>query len=202
MDNQLADAIKAILGTYPQVRKRYYDDVFVAVYDYLDSDRGITSFKNSMKTAIGNAFIQAAEIAWEGGGATLPLDADVAEWLASMTEAEFGYVDVLFQNLKAIRGDEDLKKFEYSSNRASGYADTLDRVYNYIKIAAAGSKMLTFLGDDGEESCSDCQRYKGKRHKASWWVKNNAVPPNRDFECKGYRCRHYLADDSGQVWTL
>jgi hypothetical protein len=202
MDLHLAEAIKAILGTYPQVRKRYYDDVFVAVYDYLDSEQGITKFKNSMKTAIGNAFVQAAEIAWEAGGGALLIDPAIADWVASMTDAEFAFVDVLFQNLKAIRGSEDLKLFEYSSARASGYAGTLDKIYNYVKVAAAKDVMLTFAGDDGAESCSDCTKYKGKRHKASWWVKNNAVPPNRDFECKGYNCQHALVDDSGKVWTL
>ena len=202
MDAQLADAIKAILATYPQVRQRYYEDVFVAVYDYLDSDKGIAKFKNSMKAAIGNAFVRTGEIAWEAGGGTDPIDPEVADWLVAMTDAELGYVDVLFQNLKSIRNEEGLLKFEYSTKRAEGYAATLDRIYNYIKVAAGKSIMLTFAGDDGKESCLDCSRYKGKRHKASWWVKHNAVPPNRDFECGGYNCQHTLVDDKGQVWTL
>ncbi len=52
-------------------------------------------------------------------------------------------------------------------------------------------------GDDGAESCADCSKYKDKRHKASWWISHNAVPPNRDFECGGYNCEHYLIDDDG-----
>ncbi len=202
MDERLAEAIKATLGVYPKIRKKYYEDVFVAVYDYLDSDKGIASFKNAMRRAVSSAFPDTGDAAWQDGGGTLPIAPDISEWLGAMQDAELGYIDVLFQNLKAIRGSEDLKKFEYASARADGYAATLDRIYNYVKVSAAGSTMLTFAGDDGKESCTDCRKYKGKRHKASWWIKNNAVPPNRDFECGGYHCQHVLVEDSGKVWTL
>ena len=202
MDFHLADTIKATLGSYPNVRKKYYEDVFTAVFDYLDSEKSIASFKNSMMQALGSAFPSTGDIAWEDGGGSLPIDPEISAWIGAMQEAEIGYINVLFQNLKSIRGSEDLKKFEYATARATGYAETLDRIYNYVKVAAAGSQMLVFTGDDGDESCADCQKYKGKRHKAKWWVDHNAVPPNRDFECKGYRCQHMLVDDSGRVWTL
>jgi hypothetical protein len=202
MDAILADAIKQALGTYPQIRKKYYEDVFAAVYDYLDGEGSVTKFKNAMKRAMVEAFNATETVAWEDGGGTPPVDEDTREWITAMQDAELSYIDVLFQSLKSIRGDEELKIVQYSQDRAAGYAATLDRIYNHAKVAAAGSKMLTFAGDDGAESCSDCSKYKGKRRRASWWVKNNAVPPNRDFECKGYNCRHVLVDDSGKVWTL
>jgi len=202
MDNALADAIKAALGNYPQVRQTYYEDVFAAVFDYLDSAGAVTSFRNAMKRAMVNAFGPTAEIAWEDGGGTLPVDEEVSAWVTSMIDGELGYIDELFQKLKQTRKGEDVQKVAIAQARAEGYAGTLDKVYNYVKVAAAGNTMLTFAGDDGAESCTDCSKYKGKRHKAKWWIQNNAVPPNRDFECKGYNCRHALVDDSGKVWTL
>lgn len=202
MEAEVLATIKATLGQYPNIRSDYYDEVFVAVYDYLDSSGSITTFKNAMKRAVGTGFPATGDAAWEDGGGALPIDPEISDWLGAMQDAEIGYIDALFQTLKQVRGSEDLKPFEYASARAEGYAKTLDRIYNYVKIAAAGSVMLTFMGDDGTESCTDCQKYKGQRHKASWWIKNNAVPPNRDFECGGYNCQHLLVSDDGIVWTV
>ena len=202
MDAVLADAIKAALGNYPQVRQAYYEDVFAAVFDYLDSDGAVTSFRNAMKRAMVNAFSPTADIAWEDAGAILPVDEETSAWVTAMIDGELGYIDTLFQTLKQTRKGEDVQKAAIAQARAEGYAATLDRVYNYVKVAAAGNTMLTFTGDDGKESCTDCSKYKGKRHKASWWISHNAVPPNRDFECGGYNCQHTLIDDRGKVWTL
>jgi len=202
MDAGLSAAIKAALGTYPAVRDKYYEEIFVAVFDYLGGDGAITSFKNAMKRAMVEAFLPAMEIGWEDGGGTLPISDTAQEWLATMQAAEIEFINVLFQTLKETRKGEDVKKTEIAQARADGYCATLDKIYNYAKVAGAGDTMLTFAGNDGKENCTDCGYYKGKRKKASWWITNNAVPPNRDFECKGYRCQHYLMDDSGKVWTL
>ena len=202
MDLTLATAIKKALGTYPLVRDKYYGDVFASVYDFLDTGKRKTTFKNDIRRGMADAFVDAADIAWADAGAELPLDGDTLAWLAMQQEAEFGFIDVLFQHLKDLKKVEGVDKTATATARADGYTRTLDRIYNYVKIAAAGSKMLTFAGDDGAMSCTDCQRYKGKRHKASWWIANDAVPPNRNFECGGWQCYHVLVDDQGNVWTL
>jgi hypothetical protein len=197
-----ADAIKATLGNYSTIRKMYYESIFVAIYDYLDSDRSITSFRSTMTRAMVEAFTPAADIGWEDGGGTLPLDEETNAWLTAMQQAEIEYINVLFQNLKELRKSEEVDKTATATARADGYAQTLDMIYNHAKIAGAGNKMLTFVGDDGVESCTDCRKYKNKRRRAKWWIANDAVPPNRNFECRGYRCRHTLVDDNGVVWTL
>lgn len=202
MDAEIANAIKAALGNYPTIRDAYYQEVFVAVYDYLDGSGAVTTFRNSMKRAMVNAFTPAAETGWEDGGGTLPMDEDMNAWLTASIDSELAHIDVLFQTLKEVRKGEDVKKAELAQRKAEGYAKGLDLVYNYAKVKGGGSTMLTFSGDDGAESCTDCSKYKGKRHSAKWWIGHNAVPPNRDFECGGYNCRHVLVSDSGQIWTL
>ena len=49
MDLTLATAIKKALGTYPLVRDKYYGDVFTSVYDFLDTGKRMTSFKNDIR---------------------------------------------------------------------------------------------------------------------------------------------------------
>lgn len=199
----ILEAVKQIMGTYPQIRQAYYERVFVAVYDYLDSDKSITAFKNDMLNAVNTSFPATADVAWEDGGGTLPIDPKISEWVAAAQEAEAGNIGMLFQNLKALRGDEDLQKFEYATARAEGYASTLDRIYSYVKIAAGKDVMLTLVGEDGTDSCDECQKYKGKRHRASWWVKYNLVPGiGSAYSCGGWRCQHTLVDDKGIIWSL
>jgi len=203
MDAILAESIKAALGTYPTIRDAYYEEVFVAVFDYLDSDKGIASFKNAMKRAMVDAFGPAGDAGWEDAGAELPVDQETAEWITAMQNAEIGYIDALFETLKAMRKGEDVKKAEIAQQKAEAYSVQLDMIYNRAKIAAAGNKMLTLVGDDGVQSCADCQRMKGKRHKASWWISKNLIPgKGSDYECGGWHCQHVLVDDTGQVWTV
>ena len=193
--------VKAALGTYSQVREKYYGDVFASVYDFLDTGKRMTSFRNDMRRGMADAFVQTGDIAWIDGGSELPIDADILDWLAGQQAAEFGFIDTLFQSLKDMRKAGDVNKTAEATSRADGYTRTLDRIYNYIKVAAAKNIMLTFAGSDGKESCTDCQRYKGQRHKASWWIAHDAVPPNRNFECGGWQCEHILEDDKGNAWS-
>lgn len=202
MEDELAQAIKALFANYAQVRDAYYQDIFSEIFDYLDGSGSISTFKNDIKKSMLDKFTQAAETGWVDGGSDLPMDKAVDEWLTAMMNGEVGHIDLLFQTLKQLRSDGEVDKTAEAQRRADGYTQTLDMIYNHAKIAAAGSKMLTFVGDDGKESCTDCKRYKNKRKKASWWAKNDAIPPNRNFECKGYNCHHALVDDEGNVWTL
>lgn len=68
------------------------------------------------------------------------------------------------------------------------------------RLRAQKNAMLTFTGPDGMESCKTCQKYKGQRHRANWWVSRGLVPSigNEMFECGGWKCQHYLQSDTGQ----
>lgn len=193
------------LGEYSAIRQEYWARIFDAVFTYLTTSQNINAVKLPMRAAIGTAYPATADMAWIDGGGELPLDEDALSVASAAESAELGYVEELANNLRMLKKDESFNSNEAAAvaeRHAEGYARSLDRLYNSIKVLAAGSKMLTFVGDDGTESCTDCQKYKGKRHKAKWWVANDAVPPNRNFECGGWQCLHVLADDSGRVYTL
>jgi hypothetical protein len=56
-------------------------------------------------------------------------------------------------------------------------------------------QMMTFTGEDGLESCDDCQRLKGVT-RPMWWWKATRQRPGTDsdsFDCGGWRCQHFLA---------
>jgi hypothetical protein len=198
------------IGDYAPIREEYRLNVWAAITDYLfTEDARVTRFKNSMKKAMTTAFHDAFSQGIQDGGGDYLNDPDPAdvEWLAAKQAAEFGYIDSLFLQLKSLKSEakEDPTATEgEAERRAEGYARTLDGIYSEGKIRGAKNIMLTFGGEDGYESCPECQKMKGKRHKASWWIKRNLVPGqpgNESYSCKGYNCRHFLYDDKGNVWT-
>lgn len=188
--------------SYGAIRDTLWIDVYDSVYDYLNGDMTIASAKNKMTLAISEAYISSADIAYQDGGGTLPLDEDTASFANGELQAQLGYVDSLFTALKGLKKEGDYNANSEAADRADGYSKAMDALYNSVKTMAAGNKMLTFDGDDGKESCTDCKKYKGQRHRASWWISHDAVPPNRSFECGGYHCDHRLYDDDGEEFTI
>lgn len=188
--------------SYGAIRDKLWIEIYDSVYDYLNGDLTIASARNKMTLAISEAYINSADIAYQDGGGTLPLDDDTASFANGELQAQLGYADSLFTTLKGLKKEGDYDANGEASDRADGYTGSMDALYNSVKTMAAGNTMLTFDGDDGKESCNDCKRYKGQRHRASWWISHNAVPPNRNFECGGYNCEHYLVDDDGKEFTI
>jgi hypothetical protein len=199
MDNLLAELS---LAGYSDIRSEYWAKIYDAVEQYLTQDVSITALKNPMIRNVNSAYPAAGEMAWLDGGAELPLDEESNAYISAAQSAELGYIEQLANNLRMLKKAGEFDAIAEAFKHAEAYSRSLDRLYNSVKVLAAGSKMLTFVGDDGKESCTDCRGYKGKRHKASWWVSHNAVPPNRDFECGGWQCVHILVDDNGNVFTL
>lgn len=212
MTEQLSEAaviVELSLGEYALVRQTYQLEIAGAIQEYLDTPKAkVTKFRNIFKRAIANAFDDAMVIGYaDGGGGDFREEGSQEDksWLTAKIEAEFGYVTMLFQQLKDLRDEGQEAYAGEAERRAAGYAKTLDGVYNEGRLRGAKNKMLTFGGDDGEESCRTCQKHKGQRHRASWWIKRGLVPGqpgNHNYECGGYNCRHYLFDDNGNLFTF
>lgn len=194
------------LAEYSVVRAQFWSRIHDAVNNYLQGDRNIRGFLNDMRIAISEGYDDAASLAWKDGGGTFPMPDDVAQAVRDAIQIEYAYVDELAGRYKLLRKDEDFDpdiEAHEAFERADGYSKSLDRLYANIKLRAAGNRILVFTGEDGLESCKDCRKYKNKRHRASWWVSHNAIPPNRDFECKGFNCAHVLLDEkTGQLYTI
>lgn len=201
------------LGEYSRERSAYWAKVYDIVFTYLKSSRPSTAFKQQFKKAEADTLTNVGEIAWLDGGSELPLDETALGFMAAKQTEDFGAINVLFENLqllkketKAAKEDMDAVAIAEATARADGYARTMDSVYSTVKLLGGKDKMLTFVGIDGQPPsypCRECRRYKGKRHRASWWVAHDAIPGSHTgFTCKGYNCKHVLIDDGGQLWTL
>ena len=197
--------VRAYDGDYNAIRAAYWDATYTTVRDYLDSSASITVFKNAMKRSVVEAFGPTVDQGYRNGGGEPPLEPEVEDWLTAEQSSELANVDSLFISLKMLRdGGEFNTSDEEATARADGYANTLDGLYNKAVLFGQGNKMLTFVGDDGAESCDTCKMLKGKRHKASWWIANDYVPPSGDgLDCSaGGKCMHFLEDDEGTQVTI
>lgn len=197
------------VGEYSQIRYAYKMEIGGAIAEYLYTE-GVTiaRFKNLFKKAIVNHFYKAFELGIKDGGGGDQAEGADLDWINAKVDAEFGFVAVLFQQLKELKSlipDEGMGILEgVAEERAEGYARTLDGVYSEGKIRGAKNMMLTFDGDDGKENCRTCRRLKGQRHKASWWMKKGLTifRGNQNYECGCWECRHYLFNDKGEIFTV
>lgn len=195
---------RAYDGDYTQIRAAFHDATYTVVRDYLNSSDRATSYKSAMNRNVVEAYGPAAEQGYIDGGGDLPLDDDANDWITAAQSAELGYVDSLFVSLKQLRDSGEFDAENEATARADGYASSLDGVYNTAAVYGAGNKMLTFQGDDGEHSCRSCTKLYGQRHKASWWIAHDYVPPTGSgLDCSaGGKCMHELVTDDGEVVTI
>jgi hypothetical protein len=210
MDNAQALVLAELsIGDYAPIRSAYKMEIAGAVVEYLLTEKAkITKFRNGFKRAIVEAFTDAFYQGYiDGGGDREEVDPGDDEWLTAAMNAEMGHVDMLFQQLKEFKADPDTQPADYEAEadrRAEGYAKTLDGVYNQGKMRGNKNLMLTFGGEDGNESCTTCQKLKGKRHSVRWWISHGLTifRGNSNYECGCWNCQHFFFDDKGRVYTL
>jgi len=175
----------------------YHDVITEELITYFEGGI-VTGPRNHFRVATTEAFYDAFYRGWEDGGGGTP-DADGIAWLNARLQQEYGYIDMLFQQVKELRKEPDFDYFTWVTARADGYTNTLREIYNAAYARASKDIMVTFVGDDGNESCDTCQSLKGQRHRISWFARRNYIPPyGTGLDCHpGRRCQHYLEDDKG-----
>jgi hypothetical protein len=195
-------ALKA--GDYSAIRNQFYNAVERTVSAFLNSNGQPGTSARSMSTALSLAYIDTADTAYVDGGGSLPLDEDTAAWARGQLDAQFGYVDSLFQTLKTLRKDGDFDASTEAERRAILWASALDGFYNAVKMLGAGNKMLTWHLGNTEKHCATCSKLDGGRHRASWYTARGYTPrkPGSNTDCGGYNCDCSLTDDEGNDFTI
>jgi hypothetical protein len=190
-------------GDLAAVNKAYNDSILRAMIAFFEGGT-IAKSRNDFKRAMIQAFGDAFDLGFTEHGGILPIPDEDIGWLEARLNQEAGYIDMLFQEARQLHKEEDFDFFSWATMHAGNYVNTLREIYNVGSLSAQKDRAVTFLGDDGAESCKDCQKLKGKRHKISWFVGRGFVPPHgRGLECHpGRRCMHYLQDDDGKRVTI
>jgi hypothetical protein len=189
---------------YSVIRDGLWISVFDSVFDYLNGDLNIVSAKNKMTLALSQAYIDTSETAYQDGGGSLPLDEDTASTANGELQAQLGYADSLFSNLKQLKKEDGVDANAEGADIADRWSSALDGFYNTIKLSGAGNKMLTWNLGDTENHCGNCSSLDGQRHRASWYLGKGYTPrkPGSNTECGGYNCDCSLTDDDGEEFTI
>jgi hypothetical protein len=207
-EKRVRDLIRLVelqFGSYIEIRREYARELGNLITDYLYYEGANTVlFKNRLKQTAAYAIAAAGDTAWKDGGGGEEMDPEVFAWLAARQQMELSHLESLADELKGLKSEKDIDAKSEGVARGEGYSKTLDYIYNQIKTMAAKNKMLTMRGWDGKVSCKTCQKLKGQRHKASWWINHQLVPGqgNTHYECGGFRCQHYLVDPDGMMWSV
>lgn len=190
---------------YDDIRGQYEESLFDAFISFAGSSgAGGRRYRNlagrAVIEAVNDAFYRGYRDA--GGEET---EADDETWLTARQSAELSHLPGVFEWLKEAR-DADPPTITEDAVRArvDKWLSGLDGIYSEGRLRGADNVMLTFDGDDGQESCNQCQKYKGQRHSAKWWVKRDLVRRNGNdnFDCGRWEnCQHNLFTDDGELYT-
>ena len=193
------------LGVDP-ISADYSGALMEALHNYAEGRMGMVEARNDFRQTMTRSFSAALDAGYaDGGGDPDNMTAAAIDWLYQREQDETQNILELFRTLKEqLAIDPPVDIGSWISDRSAGYVNTLQAVYSQGKVFGAGDKLLTFEGDDGAESCPDCQRMKGQTHPASWWIENDMIPGTpgtENYACHGYRCEHYLVDLAGNRFT-
>jgi len=193
---------------YNGVRESYRIQIAGLIIEYLFADRSNRTFySGQMKLLVTEFFQTGFEVGYLDAGSKISdITSEDRSWLTARINAELGYIDMLFLALKDVRDNIDPEEYpDIVDQKAELWTQTLDGVYNEGKIRAGKDVSLSFVGNDGAESCKTCMKWKGKRHRKSFWLKRGLIPGqpgNHNFECGGWNCEHYLITDDGKRYTF
>jgi len=198
----MAGAIKAA-GDLAAINAKYHDAITQSLINYFENARGKKNQK-AFKNAMIDAFTSAFGLGWADGGQPLPFSAEAVEWLSAKVAEEVVHIDGLFVNAKELRKEKDFDYFAWITERADGYTQTLQAIYNAGRMFALKNKMLAWSLGATEKHCKTCAKLDGQRHRAAWYVSRNYIPrmPGASMECGGYKCDCHLSDDEGNEITI
>lgn len=200
---QLAEAtpLPGGLEDYAVTRADFVNRLGDAFLAYVSTTRGAAD-KNEARRAL-VADIPAAFLRGYKDAGAEEVETSDSAWLAAQITTQLAWLDKTFADLKVVRQNDSAKATDLR-NRAEVWGVTLDGIYAEGKLRGATNVMLTYDGDDGEESCAECQRYKGKRHSAKWWVKRDLVRRNGNehYTCGRWKnCHHHFYLDDGTLYA-
>ena len=205
MDAIMLNITDLSVWAYLGLRNEYWSNTIHTLENFLLGNVDLLNAKKTFKRSMKWAFDHAAQEAWIDGGGTLPMSQEAKDYLVEQKLEQRQYIDEMFKKIAVHKSSDISVVFKLAMEKADLWARSVDILYNNIKIINAGNIMLLFTGEDGdppESPCPECEKYKGKWHTAKWWRSRNAVPPNRNFTCGGWNCRHFLIDSEGRIFTL
>jgi hypothetical protein len=189
---------------FADIQDEYNTKIYGVMDDYTQSEKPITAFRNAFRRTSYEAFFATGQAGWIDGGRTGAIDDALTTWLNDRHEREMEFIAGVFSDLKALRktGTPD-EIANYISERAAGYTGSLEGIYNYAKMQAAGDRMGVWRYGATEDHCvtengtTGCEELEGQEHPLSWFSERGYVPRQKGsttITCGCWRCDCEIAD--------
>jgi len=155
-------------------------------------------FRREFKAEIKSSAKDVFEEAWtEGGGDVAETEADDIELMQEFVSEQQSHVDDFSDWL--VSKDTDLDE---AQGRLNLWEQSMTNFGERVKLRAQGDPMVTLDGDDGKESCDECQEYKGQWHRLSWWERRDLTTRNgnANYGCGRWEnCQHGFYNKAGDL---
>lgn len=185
-----------------EVLREYRDLLENFVVDAANGNISAASIARQMRKAV----IDFAEEAYaeglreQGEETSDEDDKAIRDWILSQTPHIYDFADSAV-SVSDLSGDAKTDARNAMLDRVDEWVESLDRLSQVAQVNAEGDPFLTFDGDDGKDSCAECQKYQGQRHRKSWWEKKDLLMrPNQIFGCGRFdNCQHHFYYDDGEI---
>jgi len=203
----IAHRLVASMKSVNEVVREYQnvlENMVVDAANGLYKNRRSTFVKTMQQLIIDDAQSVYIEGLLEGGRKPPELDEDderaIREWTLSQTRNVGAFADDAMA-VALLKGDERTAARNGMLERVKQWADSLAWLGRLAGLNATDKDpYLTYDGDDGQESCPECQKYKGKRKRKSAWEKLGLLARNGNpnFTCGRWEnCHHNYYNDAG-----
>ena len=115
------------------------------------------------------------------------LIADQGQYISGLADAIYKDEDTIISS--AVAEQKPAMWFNKSVNPA----------YLAGLAAADGNSLYEWVYGNTEESCADCQKLNGQRHRMKDWTRKGLLPKVDTLECKGFNCKCTLVKASGKA---
>lgn len=190
------------LKSVNEVLRAYRDALENYVVDAANGNKTAASIAKSMrKDVISYAHDAYEEGLGEAGIETTPQDDGViGDWILTQTPYIYDFADSAVA-VNDLSGDARTSARDVMLERVDDWVNSLNQLAQLAGVNAQGDPMLTLDGDDGKDSCNECQKYNGQRHRKSWWDARGLLDrPNKNFGCGRFdTCNHHYYFDDGSL---
>ena len=183
--------------------QEYRNELALTMLEYLESDRPITAFRNQYKRATNDAFNAAMYAGWGDGKGQGPIPDSLVSWTNGQIDSQMGYIDGVFDELKALRKEGDKTKWgDFVASRADGYSGSLTGIYARAKMEA-GKLGMGVWRVGPTEHCTTCASLDGQVRTVRAFLDAGLIPQQKGsptLECGGWNCQCTICDpETGKV---
>ena len=226
--SQVVEALRGLLRAYPipstlgplfewtvppikslnEVLREYENNLTRFSFDVLNEQLGKVDFRRAHKELIRQLAARAFGEGWQEGGGDLSdigskeLDS-IQDWIDGQVEHVNDFAAWLVSTDADGKINTEAKRRELD-DRIDLWVASLRGLGQLGEAKAQGDPIIYLDGDDGVESCEECQEFKGREnaHRLSWWEKRGLLTRNgnANYGCGRWEnCHHSFYNRVGEL---